>query len=136
MDQEKSCGGIVFRKHQWVLEFLLVQQKQWGHRFFPKGHVEKGESEGQTALREIYEEVWLQVHILPKFRETYSYIIDVSNVEKIVVFFLCKALPWKLIMSDELQDVARLPYEHALQKLTHDNSKATLTKAYIFLLSL
>ncbi|HBB03954.1 TPA: hypothetical protein DCZ39_03570 [Patescibacteria group bacterium] len=38
------------------MEFLIIQQKQGSHWFFPKGHIEDNESEEQTALREIYEE--------------------------------------------------------------------------------
>ncbi len=133
MKTEKSCGAIIFRKYQWAIEFLIVQQKQGGHWFFPKGHVETGESEEQTALREIYEEIGLQAHILPWFKEILSYHIDTTDVDKTVVFFLCTVASWSFTMADELQNVARLSYEQALQQLTHDNAKAVLTKAYAFL---
>jgi len=48
----------------WDIEFLIVQQKQWKHWFFPKWHAEQNESEEETALREIYEEAWLYVNII------------------------------------------------------------------------
>ena len=134
MEREKSCGGIIFRIHQWVFEFLLVQQRHGGHWFFPKGHVEKGETEEETALREIYEEVWLSVKILPEFRYSFSYYLDAAKtIEKTVVFFVCALVSWSLIISDELQDYIWLPYEKALQRLTYDDAKSALTKAYIFL---
>ncbi|EKD24825.1 MAG: NUDIX hydrolase [uncultured bacterium (gcode 4)] len=134
MKTEKSCGGIVFRKIGWNIEFLIIQQKQGSHWFFPKGHIEDNESEEQTALREIYEETWFHVDILPGFREIFSYYIDdTKSIEKNVVFFICEIVSWQLIMSDELQNCMWLDYEQAMKTLTHDNSKAVLTKAYNFL---
>ena len=133
MKKEKSCGGIVFRKVQWTIEFLIVQSRKNNHWFFSKWHVEVGESEEQTALREIYEEVGLPLAIIPWFKEMFSYIDYTTPAEKTVVFFLCDAGLWQIIISDELQDVLWLDYEHALHQLTHDNSKILLTKAYHFL---
>lgn len=133
METEKSCGGIVFAKSEKSIQFLLVQSKRNGHWFFPKGHVENNESEEQTARREIYEEVWLEVVFLPEFRETFSYIDHTKNVHKTVVFFLCEAIPWVLTISDELQDCAWLDYDHAIKQLIHNNAKTTLTKAHDFL---
>ena len=49
MKKEKSCGAIVYRKKEGVIQFLLIHQTL-GHWTFPKGHVEDGESEQQTAL--------------------------------------------------------------------------------------
>ena len=53
MEKEKSCGAVIFRK-QKELEVLIVRQNE-GHWCFPKGHVEKGESEQETAAREVLE---------------------------------------------------------------------------------
>jgi 8-oxo-dGTP pyrophosphatase MutT (NUDIX family) len=84
-------------------------------------------------LREIYEEIWLQLDIVPWFKESVFYIDHTTPAEKTVVFFLCDAGSWKVILSDELQDALWLNYEQALQQLTHDDSKILLTKAYDFL---
>jgi 8-oxo-dGTP pyrophosphatase MutT (NUDIX family) len=49
----KSCGILVFREKP-ALSFLLMEH---AHRWdLPKGHVDPGETERQTALRELYEE--------------------------------------------------------------------------------
>jgi len=47
MKKEKSCGAVVFTRDM----FLLVQAKHTNSWGFPKGRVETGESEEQTALR-------------------------------------------------------------------------------------
>ena len=56
MFHEKSCGAIVYRKYHGNTEILLIKHINSGHWSFPKGHVEAGESEAETARREIKEE--------------------------------------------------------------------------------
>ena len=56
MQHEKSCGAIVYRKFHGNIELLLIKNQNGGHWSFPKGHVEEGETEEQTAVREIMEE--------------------------------------------------------------------------------
>ena len=56
---EKSCGVLPYRIVNGVLEFLLVfetHSKCWS---LPKGHMEAGETEAETALRELLEETGL-----------------------------------------------------------------------------
>ena len=51
----KSCGVIPFRRNGEEREYLILLQTNscWS---FPKGHMEAGETEEQTALRELLEE--------------------------------------------------------------------------------
>ena len=70
MIREKSCGALVYRKKQDRLELLLIRHKNGGHWSFPKGHVETGETEPQTALREIKEETGLDVGLCEGFRQS------------------------------------------------------------------
>lgn len=37
---------------------------------FPKGHLEDGETPGQAAVREIYEETGIKIAIIPGFSST------------------------------------------------------------------
>ena len=56
---EKSCGVLPYRMVDGQQEFLLVFEtysKCWS---LPKGHIEVGETDVQTALRELYEETGL-----------------------------------------------------------------------------
>ena len=61
MQYEKSCGAIVFRKYHGNTELLLIKHANGGHWSFPKGHVEPGETEEETAAREVKEEVAIDV---------------------------------------------------------------------------
>ena len=65
MLHEKSCGAIVYRKYHGNTEILLIKHINSGHWSFPKGHVEAGETEVETARREIMEETSIDVIIDP-----------------------------------------------------------------------
>jgi 8-oxo-dGTP pyrophosphatase MutT (NUDIX family) len=54
----KKCGVIVIDSEtKNVLLVLGKKSHKWG---FPKGHMEQGEDEEQTALRELYEETGIR----------------------------------------------------------------------------
>jgi len=59
-----SCGGVVWRRYEGRLQLLLVKQfshqDRWG---VPKGHIQKGETLEQCALREIKEETGVDVKL-------------------------------------------------------------------------
>ena len=56
----KKCGVIIKDAHQdQVLLVFGRKSQKWG---FPKGHMEEGETEEQTALRELKEETGIVLH--------------------------------------------------------------------------
>ncbi|MCL2182662.1 MAG: argininosuccinate lyase [Chitinispirillia bacterium] len=53
----EQAGGVLFREVNGELEVLTVRSKKFpDQRIFPKGHIEPGETEEQTAVRELCEE--------------------------------------------------------------------------------
>ena len=68
MTSEKSCGAAVFTKDNGIVNYVIVESND-GVFGFPKGHTEAGESEHETALREIFEETGLKLKIIDGFRE-------------------------------------------------------------------
>lgn len=82
----KSCGVVPFRRNGDAPEFLILLQTNqcWS---FPKGHMEAGETETQTALRELEEETGLTATLIPGARTVSEY--DISPlIRKQVVLFL------------------------------------------------
>ena len=63
MNREKSCGAIVFTRRNGQLLYAVVQEAS-GAFSFPKGHTEGGETEPETARREILEETGLHPDFL------------------------------------------------------------------------
>ena len=84
---EKSCGTIPYTVKNGNIFYLLVRAKDDGYCGFPKGHVENGENEKETALRETLEETSLMPAIDDGFRYEISYRLRNGN-KKNVVYFL------------------------------------------------
>jgi bis(5'-nucleosidyl)-tetraphosphatase len=133
MKQEKSCGAVVFYQTGSQREYLLLCHRNGNHWGFPKGHVEAGETEAETALREIYEEVGLRVELLSGFRQTVEY-APYENSWKQVVYFIGEAKEPKFSCQwEEVKECRWVGYETGMNLLSHENSKGILQAAQRFL---
>lgn len=123
MKQEKSCGAIVIDNGR----VLIVKQNN-GFYGFPKGHMDDGEREEDTALREVKEETNIDIAVNNKYRYVSSYYIR-ENILKEVVFFLGRPKTMDLVAEEkEIEEVLWMPYDEALKILTYDDSKELLTR--------
>jgi bis(5'-nucleosidyl)-tetraphosphatase len=135
MIHEKSCGAIVFHQSDGKVSYLLLKHRNGLHWGFPKGHVEAGESEAETALREIYEEAGLRVKLRAGFRTTVEYAPS-QGAWKEVVYFLGEASNLEVsYQEEEVGDYCWAEYETALKLLTHENNRGLLREADQFLMS-
>ena len=137
MNYEYSCGAVVFTRIDGVPHYLLVRAKDQpeGCHGFPKGHMEPGETEEQTALREIYEEVGLRVRLLEGFRAVTEYPLPCPpDTRKRVVFFLAEYEDQEItIQESELTSFTLAPWPQALELTEYADSKKILTDAHAFL---
>jgi bis(5'-nucleosidyl)-tetraphosphatase len=135
MEQEKSCGAVIFRAANGIRYLLLHYEA--GHWDFVKGHVEEKESEEQTVRREIVEETGLKnARFLADFREriNYFYRRRGRTVSKEVIFYLVENSGDETVkISGEHIGYEWLPYSQALERLTYKNAKDTLRKAHDYL---
>ena len=134
MTYEKSCDAIIFTRANDEIKFVLVQQME-GFYGFPKGHAEFGETEKETALREIFEEVHLTPTIIDGFVTIDEHAIpNKKDVIKKVVYFLAEYENQKIIFQkDELLSASLVSYDEAMNMLTYESSKRILTEAINFL---
>ena len=114
-----------------VREYLLLD---YGHHWdYPKGHVERGETDLQAARRELLEETGLAaVAIDPEFsRRIHYFYRDRKSklVNKSVVFFLGKVEQTPVKLSHEHVACEFLPYEPALKRLTYASARDLLRQA-------
>ncbi len=128
---EKSCGAVIYTVEKQTPRYLLLRSWRNGDCGFPKGHMEFGETEIQTALREIKEETSLDAVIQEGFRREIHYVMP-NGRNKTVVFYLAeyqKQIPCHN-EGFEFSDYLSLPYEEAMRALTHRTSKDILEKAH------
>lgn len=129
MTMEKSCGALVFRRFHGNTELLLIKHANGGHWSFPKGHVEPGETEEQTALREIKEETGIDVIIDPSFREVISY-SPKKDTQKDVIYFIARAQNYDYTpQEEEISQIKWVEINRAHTILTYDNDKQLVNKA-------
>ena len=119
MKKEKSCGCIIIKDD----EVLLIKHNK-GHWDFPKGHMEEGETEKQTAVREVKEETNMDVEIISEQKYIASYIIQDKQVDKEVIFYLAKPLSLEIKPQEtEVSIVEWIKIEEAVEKITYPTSK-------------
>jgi bis(5'-nucleosidyl)-tetraphosphatase len=121
---EKSCGIVLFREQDKEKLFLLLHYPG-GHWDFPKGHVEEGEEEKETATRELLEETGIaDVWFVDGFREEIAYHHGDEKIShKQVIFFLGKTKFQDVRISHEHKAFEWLPYNEAMDRLTYNNAK-------------
>lgn len=129
MKREKSCGALVIHKNGEQYDLVLLRHRFGGHWSFPKGHVEAGESERQTALREVREETGLTIRLYDNFRESVEY-FPKPGVKKQVVYFLGEAIGDELVrQEEEISELQWAPLLEAGSLVTFANDKRLIRLA-------
>ena len=137
---EKSCGVVLLNEQKVLLLQYATGQKEgeWdlqGHWDFPKGHVDKGETEIETATRELEEETGIKnIILLDNFRKTINYKIQKRDrkISKEVVFFIATTVETEINLSHEHVDYGWFDFTSALKQLTYDNARSVLSEAIFF----
>ncbi|MDA2970213.1 MAG: NUDIX domain-containing protein [Actinomycetota bacterium] len=132
-----AAGGIVIEKNK----ILIVKNKKgdssndseswWG---YPKGHLEEGEKPSEAAVREVIEETGFIVELLdekPIAESRYEIEVNGQKISKTVWFYEMKVVePFKNEPDDEIQEIAIVEFEKAIELLTHEEDKKILK--YVF----
>ncbi|MGI0080049.1 MAG: bis(5'-nucleosyl)-tetraphosphatase [Nitrososphaerales archaeon] len=137
MIEELSSGAVVFHQDpkKGGLRYLVLNYPA-GHWDFPKGAVERGETEQEAARREILEETGIKVDkFISNFRKKIEYHYRRSDglSHKQVVFFLARAERDDVKISFEHSGFEWLTYEQSARRLTFENARNVLREANEFL---
>ncbi len=122
--REPTAGGVVFRRRDGKIQFLLIQdaKNRWT---IPKGHIEEGEDSKTTAVREIGEETGLQkMEILSWLGKiNFRYRRQTSLVLMTTEIFLVRALgdTDTLKPEDWMNDCKWLDSADALDKIEYED---------------
>lgn len=127
----KSCGVIPYRIRLGKLEYLLGLQSHSRCWSVPKGHMERGESERETALRELREETGITANLHNDFREVFTYRIS-PIARKELVLFLGEAEGEPVFDEREILEVRWMTLEEARPHLLPD-AAAVMEKAEAYL---
>ena len=129
MRYEKSCGAVIFRKAEdWNV--LLIRHTKGRHISFPKGHVEPGETESQTAEREILEETGIRVKVDRRFRAENRYNIR-PDTQKLVVIFAAVTDQEEITpQPEEIAEAVWVPLSQADERLTYERDRRIMHDAF------
>ena len=127
---EKSCGTVLATLTEGEVRYLLIRARHDGYCGFPKGHMEAGETEVETAFRETWEETSIKPQIDTAFRAETQYKLKNGNTKQVVYFLgvFADQTP-KHNEGFESLEYLLLPSEEALRALTFENARNILREA-------
>jgi 8-oxo-dGTP pyrophosphatase MutT (NUDIX family) len=136
MKQEHSCGVVPLKKEGSNIYVLLIVHKGGKHWGFPKGHKDPGESDQQTAERELREETGLVIsRFLSKkpYIETYTFYKFHQKIHKKVSYFPAFVEGDLVLQLDEIIDSRWILIDQAEQHLTFKEAKEICNKVITLL---
>jgi 8-oxo-dGTP pyrophosphatase MutT (NUDIX family) len=135
MEYEVSCGAVVFTRKDNEIYFVIVKSLE-GFYGFPKGHIEENESEEETALREIYEEIGIRPQIIEGFRTTDEHSIpNKKYIIKRIIYFVAEYDNQEICyQKEELEGAYLMTYEEAMKNFQFESSKRILNEAKKFII--
>jgi len=125
MDRPTHAGALVCRRAQPGPEVLLVRARLDPTRWvLPKGHVEPGEAEEETALREVREEAGVDCRIVGRLG---AYWFPKPAGPVLVAMFLAEYRA--LVAQSEPREVGWVDFEQARAALSFDDARLILDRA-------
>jgi 8-oxo-dGTP pyrophosphatase MutT (NUDIX family) len=135
--EETSAGGLVLDRLGTGASAALIGRLDRRGRLLwslPKGHVEAGESEPETAVREVHEETGIRGRVIGKLGVIdFWFVAEGRRVHKTVHHFLLLAVDpvHGLELSDEdveVSEVAWVPLEQVAARLAYADERRLLDR--------
>lgn len=122
----RAAGGIIQRATPNGDEVMIVYRKRHQDWTLPKGNVRDGESFQEAALREVAEETGCSC-ALGNYLGTISYADE--GVPKVVMFWKMGVIQESNVAdTEEIGEAAWMPVASAMQRLSHAQEKALLSR--------
>lgn len=131
---KKVCVAIISRKNKTgETEYLLVSSKRdfgayTGYYYPPGGHVEPGEEEKQTLIREVNEELGVDINPIQKVVETPGDVTD-----QITSWWLSEIISGELKLNDGTLSTAGYFTKSQMQNMNIWPATNNFFKKYIFI---
>lgn len=120
----EQAGAIAIRQRGKEPEVVLVRSRRTGDWIFPKGHIEDGESAGETAVRELEEEAGVTGEALTVVGSS-RFRLDGEQFD--VTYYLVRSLSSQ--RSPEMREVKWCRFDQARTLLEFADARRLLDKA-------
>lgn len=133
---EHSAGGAVYKRENGQVLWLVQVRAGYGYWQIPKGHLEKGESAAEAAVREVTEESGITARFIAALSPMeYSYMVEGTRRHKKVEWFLMEYVSGSTDNFDpkEVSAAAFVPFADALQRIEFLSEKDILIEANQFI---
>ncbi len=125
MARPTHAGTVVYRRSEAGPEVLLVRARLDPTRWvLPKGRIESGEAEEETALREVREEAGVDSRIVARLG---AYFFPKPQGPVLVAMFLAEYRT--LVTQLEPREVGWMDFEQAGAALSFDDARLILDRA-------
>jgi 8-oxo-dGTP diphosphatase len=119
-----AAGGIVVRPSVDHIEVLIVHRPRYDDWTFPKGKRDAGESDEDTALREVWEETGYRCRLGVEVART-EYVDDRGR-DKVVRYWEMEVVDGAFAPNDEVDVVVWLPPAAARDRLSYEHDRQVL----------
>lgn len=123
-------GGVVIKRNYEESLVLLVSSKKTGEWVLPKGHIDRGETPEETAVREVREETGYDGKVIAFLGETPRYNF---NGERILVSYFLMSAANEQPHPAEDRKKEWVPIHKAIDMVKREELKTLLRKAAGFL---
>ena len=121
MNTVRAAGGVVIADDGRV---AIVYRPKYDDWTFPKGKLERGETEEEAALREVEEETGLQCELGTELG--FASYRDPKNRPKTVRYWQMSVRSGEFIPNNEVSDLKWLELGEAAEQLSYDRDREIL----------
>ena len=116
---QMAAGGLVWRRFGREAKLVVIHRPKYDDWTLPKGKPEKNESPGETARREIQEELGFEAQFL-EFAGVIHYPLLDGRTKVVLFWHMTPRGEHDFQANREVDDMLWLTPAEALKKLSHD----------------